>query len=148
MVDTAKNAGGQSASASADLTIYHRLNRAPEGTADMHISRKLQPLTATEIQLIDMAKSNLAFIEAQPDRAAALKDMFAEVDTVQAVYDDTTNPTGIGVRFIFGEEHCRNFMSRGTPMPSRNSAIWVKAVEEAEAMRLWFGDGRPKADRA
>ena len=107
-----------------------------------------QALTPTEVELIDMAKHNLASIQAANDRPTALNDLFGRVDTVQAVYEDASHPTGIGVRFIHGEHHVRNFMDRDTPVPSRNSAIWVKSVEEAEAMRREFGDGRPKVDAA
>ena len=102
-------------------------------------------LSKQEKLLIAAAEDNILLFNAHNNHNLLMQHVFDEHDIVKAVVRDNAQPTGFNIFFVKGlriltEAHQRHQDWQGTI-----TALYFDTFDDAEAMRLMFGDGRPQA---
>jgi hypothetical protein len=95
--------------------------------------------------LASLAEANRKKFTAEVNHADLLREVIEEADVVWGVWNDPTAAYGVDVALIKGHDRLMLIAQSPRPVATKVAAVPCRNVEEAEAMRLEFGDDRARS---
>jgi hypothetical protein len=93
-------------------------------------------------ELASLAEASRQHLASVANHTDALPSLIEEADLAFAIWNDPTAPHGVDVAIIKGKGRLILISQGQRSVPSKVTAVPCRTREEAEAMRLVFGDGR------